>query len=355
MPALIRYPPRTSTNQAPHHVSAYRLAALITFFFCFSLITFWIFTGGSAAHVVSYDWLPVSFLASLCVLFLAPLRNFIHGGRSRFLATLRRISLGGLAETKDGKFGDIILADALTSYAKVIADLYVVVCMFFTPGSSATGRPNRTCGGNLVPLIVAIPSVIRLRQCLIEYLRVRKSPFNPAVGWGGQHLANALKYFTAFPVIIFGTLMSRLPPDQPDYSLNRAWVIASLVQSLYSFYWDVAKDWDLTLFSSAKERLSAEYPAGLRWRTVFEPWTYYSVIALDLVLRLTWIFRLGPGLTRLPDAEKTVFILHFLEVFRRWIWIFFRVETEWVRSTSTGLGLDDILLGDYDGKHEDED
>ncbi|CAI4216455.1 unnamed protein product [Parascedosporium putredinis] len=353
VPALIRYPPRSSTNHAPHHVSAYRLAALISVLFCLSLLTFWTFTGGSPERVVAYDWMPVSFLASLCILFLAPVRSFIHGGRSRFIATLKRISVGGLAESKDGKFGDIILADALTSYAKVLADLYVVMSTFLTPKVSATEVPNRS--GAIVPIIVAIPSLIRLRQCLIEYFRVRRSPHNAATGWGGQHLANALKYSTAFPVIILAALISRVPADQPNYELNRAWVIASLIQSSFTFYWDVAKDWDLTLFTSARERFSAEYPAGLRWRTVFEPWAYYAVIALDLVLRFTWVFRLGPGLVRLRDREKTVFLLQFVEVFRRWVWIFFRVETEWVRSTSSGLGLDDILLGDYDGKHDDED
>src|SRR5690606_26984316 len=108
-------------------------------------------------------------------------------------------------------------------------------------------------------------------------------------------------------------------------------------------------------WNAASSSTPSDYPAGLRWRTVFEPWKYYAVVALDFALRMTWVFRLGPHLTRLPDAERTVIMLQFLEVFRRWVWIFFRVETEWVRSTSSGLGLDDILLGDYDGKHNDED
>jgi hypothetical protein len=45
-----------------------------------------------------------------------------RNGRSRTLATLKRISIGGIAEAQDGKFGDVLLADALTSYAKVLGD-----------------------------------------------------------------------------------------------------------------------------------------------------------------------------------------------------------------------------------------
>jgi hypothetical protein len=41
--------------------------------------------------------------------------------------------------------------------------------------------------------------------------------------------------------------------------------------------------------------------------------------------------------------------MEILEVVRRWMWIFFRVETEWVRTNSVlrGPGLDDVLLTDY--------
>lgn len=351
MPALVRYPPRPSAHHPPHHRTTYRLAAAATTLLALSLSTFWLFTRGDPALAARHDWLPLSLLGSLAVLFYAPVRALSHAGRRRFLATLKRVSVGGLAEARDGKFGDIILADALTSYAKVLADLLVAGCMFLRPGSSATAAPDRSCAGRLVPLVAAIPSLIRLRQCLIEYLRVRRAPFHPSTGWGGQHLANALKYSTAFPVILLSTMLSRGPPGP---GLRLAWLAASLANSAYTFYWDVAKDWDLTLFDT-RERTSPEHPMGLRRRLVFSPWTYYAVIAGDLVLRFAWVFRLDSDLVRLPDPESTVFLLQALEVFRRWVWIFFRVETEWVRSSGSGLGVDDILMADFGGKYEDED
>ena len=79
------------------------------------------------------------------------------------------------------------MADVLTSYAKVLGDLFVSGCMFLSPGISSTGKPDRNCGGAyMVPLIISIPSMIRLRQCLIEFLRVRNNPNkNASTGWGG--------------------------------------------------------------------------------------------------------------------------------------------------------------------------
>jgi hypothetical protein len=81
-----------------------------------------------------------------------------------------------------------------------------------------------------VPLIISIPSMIRLRQCLIEYLRVRRANDEHGTqasrGWGGQHLANALKYSSAFPVIILSALQRGYDPTKIGMSetgLFRLW------------------------------------------------------------------------------------------------------------------------------------
>jgi EXS family len=324
----------------------------------------------------------------LLSLFFLPLRRFSSSGRTRFLTTLRRISIGGLAPSNAGKFGDIILADVLTSYAKIIADLFVSLCMFFSgPDGSATARPDRGCGGQyLVPIIIAIPSIIRLRQCLIEYVRVRNhniknGGMTAQTGWGGQHLANALKYASAFPVIILSALQRNLSLDHEDIgvtetTLYRLWLLAVFINSVYSFYWDVAKDWDLHLFTAIHDKLtgsspttlhshpsSSTSPFGLRERLVFpSPGIYYYAIALDLLLRFTWSLKLSPHLDHFADFESGIFVMETLEVGRRWMWIFFRVETEWVRSLGMGvnraeglLGQEEVLLGDYSGGNSEED
>lgn len=300
--------------------------------------------------------MPLTYLFALVAIFVVPLKKLPTGGRRRFLATLRRVSIGGIAEAQDGKFGDILLADVLTSYAKVFGDLFVTICMFSSPGGSSTKRPDRNCGGTvIVPLIMAVPSLIRFRQCLIEYGRVRRAPYKESTGWGGQHLANALKYSTAFPVLITNAWQRSVEDPATKATLYKAWIFAVMINSLYSFYWDVAKDWDMTLFSSKRERESPYHPVGLRDRLIFRPISlYYAVIGMDLMLRCTWMMKLNGRLDKLSDFEGGIFLVEFLEVLRRWVWIFFRVETEWIRNSSTGLGVDDILLGNYSGKDDDD-
>lgn len=53
---------------------------------------------------------------------------------------------------------------------------------------------------------------------------------------------------------------------------------------------------------------------------------YIWVIASNLVLRCTWTYKLS---AHLRHNYLTVFTIAALEIFRRFQWIFFRVENEW--------------------------
>lgn len=369
VPYLIKYSSRTS-SPLPHHQRIYALATTITAPLLISLLFFWTLTRGRPSAVLAWDIIPQSYLFLLILFFVIPYKRLSPNGRSRFLTILKRISVGGIAETQDGKFGDILLADVLTSYAKVLGDLFVSLCMFFTSGKSSTDKPDRGCGGQyIVPIIISIPSIIRLRQCLIEYMRVRKSPQkSPGQGWGGQHLANALKYSSAFPVIVLSALQRGYDPGRIGLSqtgLYRLWLISLFLNSFYSFYWDVAKDWDLEFFStlfshspfsstSSQQTFSPTSPSlynysqssphqhnhshhllsphphqqnqhwGLRAQTHFHtPSIYYTAIAIDLLLRCTWSLKLSPHLDHWGEMEGSIFVMEMAEVLRRWVWIFF--------------------------------
>jgi hypothetical protein len=195
-----------------------------------ALVLFWIITHGQRSAALAWQKIPQLYLIFLVLYIIIPLHRLSRSGRSRFVQTLKRISIGGIAEAQDGKFGDILLADALTSYAKVLGDWFVSTCMMLSSKTTSTAKPDRGCGGAyLVPLIISIPSIIRLRQCLIEYSRIRRNPTADS-GWGGQHLANALKYSTAFPVIFLSALQRGYDPKtfyMTEAGLFRLWYVCS--------------------------------------------------------------------------------------------------------------------------------
>ena len=74
---------------------------------------------------------------------------------------------------------------------------------------------------------------------------------------------------------------------------------------------------------------------------------YYWVISSNLILRCTWTYKLS---AHLRHNYLTVFTIAALEIFRRFQWIFFRVENEWNKMTtlrpSLELVMDDVRKED---------
>ena len=62
----------------------------------------------------------------------------------------------------------------------------------------------------------------------------------------------ALKYSTAVPVIFLSALKYHVFPDVWISFYRPLWLISSVVNSLYSFYWDIKRDWDLRCRSLQK-------------------------------------------------------------------------------------------------------
>lgn len=182
----------------------------------------------------------------------------------------------------------------------------------------------------------------------------------------------------SFPPVPLSPLDSVFGCRSPDKSRGRTLFL--FINSAYSFYWDVTKDWDLTLLTAS--RSSPEHPYGLRPHRHFpSDRIYYAAIAIDLLLRFSWLWPLSKHLKWLKYHEFGIFIMVLLEVARRWMWIFFRVEAEWgefpflhahdqkivLRAWSCvsdltefdplvrnnrGPAPDDILLGDFSRKFD---
>ena len=241
---MIKYHSRSSSTTASHHERTYRFAILQTIPLALSIVYFWVVTQGQPKLVLAWDFVPQAELILFFLLFFVPIPRTSHTGKSRLLSTMRRISIGNIAETHNGRFGDLLAADALTSLAKPLGDLFISQCMFFSRGVSATDVPNRGCGGSyIVPCLLAYPYLVRLIQCLVEYKRVRDTVMeNPktahTLGWGGQHLANALKYFSAFPVIVLSSMQRATSEPEnvglSDTSVSRLWYAGHIRPSLHN-------------------------------------------------------------------------------------------------------------------------
>jgi hypothetical protein len=81
---------------------------------------------------------------------------------------------------------------------------------------------------------------------------------------------------------------------------------------------------------------------------------YPLAIASNFLLRLAWSLKLSSHLNARAGGGALVFAVEAAEVFRRWVWVFLRVEWECVKmadardtvgTANTAPGLDEMEMG----------
>jgi hypothetical protein len=198
------------------------------------------------------------------------------------------------------------------------------------------------------------PLWLRLNQCLRKYLDT---------GDRMPHLANAFKYTMSQMVTLFGAFhplyllhygeASAHPDGEGGIVVTNYrygsmfqyfWFCLFISSSLYSFCWDVYMDWGL-----GRREYSYLGPRLMFGKQIY----YYLVICADLVLRFLWVMTLIPpqsgGFFTLPVYLSAVQML--LELFRRTIWSFYRLENEH-RQRSTGSGKTNVVPLHFDTGHK---
>ncbi|GER47937.1 EXS (ERD1/XPR1/SYG1) family protein [Striga asiatica] len=219
-------------------------------------------------------------------------------------------------------FADFFLADIFTSMSKVFSDLERSVCRMVhrQVATIAWFEADSVCGSHAVaiPIVLVLPYIFRLFQCLRQYKDTKEK----------TALFNALKYSTAVPVIFLSALKYHVFPEKWTNIYRPLWLLSSLLNSLYSFYWDITRDWDLSCFTRI---FKFSKPHILSYLLYGRKWVYFWVIGSNLILRCTWTYKLS---AHLRHNYLTVFTITVLEMLRRFQWVFFRVENEWNKTNS---------------------
>ena len=101
----------------------------------------------------------------------------------------------------------------------------------------------KVCGSSswLIAFTLCLPYVWRLCQCIRVYRDTGARP----------QLFNALKYSTAFPVIILSSMKYHVTLGQWNSAYKPLWLLSACLNSGYSYYWDIERDWEISFFSSS--------------------------------------------------------------------------------------------------------
>ena len=105
------------------------------------------------------------------------------------------------------------------------------------------------------------------------------------------------------------------------------WFISHGVSAIYTLYWDLINDWGLFKSNSKNFLLRDELIYGHGAQN----WIYYLAVIEDSILRFAWVghffLKTTVWTTSTGHAVLTT-IFGLLEIFRRFVWNFFRLENE---------------------------
>jgi hypothetical protein len=117
------------------------------------------------------------------------------------------------------------------------------------------------------------------------------------------------------------------PGPAPTWPLLRMlWVALGCVQTVYALAYDVIMDWGL---------VAGRGPGRWRWRlrenTIYPRPVYFCAAVANAGLRCAWLSRLlvypaWIGGTHTSASQTYTFVIALLELTRRFIWNFIRVE-----------------------------
>jgi len=225
-------------------------------------------------------------------------------------------------------FFTVYCADVFTSMVKVFQDIAWTIGFVVSGDFLASEDKHQIAIHDwqhsvfyknfLIPLICLLPLWFRFNQCLRKYLDT---------GSRFPNLANAFKYAMSQTVTLFGAfhplyLMAGGHEVGNGVSLFQFfWMALFVASSLYSFTWDVYMDWGLGRPEHNFLGPRLMFPNRLY---------YYGVIAADLVLRSMWVLSLIPPQSgaKFEIPAYLTAVTMSLELLRRTLWAFFRLENE---------------------------
>ncbi|KAJ8959287.1 hypothetical protein NQ318_021972 [Aromia moschata] len=278
---------------------------------------------------------PLALVIIMVVFVINPIKIFRYEARFWALKVMAKVFLAPFFYVS---FADFWIADQLNSLVTLFTDLQYFVCFYLTNPSWSVGVDGNRCVVNHVGIrafMACLPPWFRFAQCLRRY-RDTKEAF--------PHIVNAVKYATSFFVVAFSALnkIYDTGSDSGENAFFYLWITASLISSCYAYTWDIKLDWGLFDAKAGDNKF-------LREEIVYSStWFYYFAIVEDFILRFGWAFLISMTEMGYALENSMVTFLAPLEVFRRFVWNFFRLENEHLNNCGKFRAVRDISVAPLD-------
>ncbi|KAM9844894.1 xenotropic and polytropic retrovirus receptor 1 homolog isoform 2-T2 [Aulostomus maculatus] len=317
------------------HQHLFEIAGLLGVLWCVSLLSCLF----SKSIPVPMQANPLALYGFFLLFLINPFKTCYYKSRFWLLKLLFRVVTAPFHRVG---FADFWLADQLNSLVVVLMDLEYMICFYSFEldwkehDGLISSNGKEVCNSysyGVRAVIQCLPAWFRFVQCLRRY-RDTKRAF--------PHLVNAGKYSTSFFVVTFSALYSthKAEPYDDAKIFFYLYISCLIVSSCYTLVWDLKMDWGL-LDRNAGEN------TFLREEIVYPHKAYYySAIVEDVLLRFSWTLTITlgalSGFHGISDILAT--ILAPMEVFRRFVWNFFRLENEHLNNCGEFRAVRDISV-----------
>ncbi|KAM0983860.1 hypothetical protein ACFX2I_011270 [Malus domestica] len=252
------------------------------------------------------ELLPLFLLLLVIVILLCPFNIIYRSSRYFFLVCVFHCICAPLYKVT---LPDFFLADQLTSQVQAFRSLPFYICYY---GGGDYKVRKTTCRSDdvfkIFTFIVAcVPYWSRLLQCIRRLVEEK----DPMQGYNG------LKYF--FTIVAVSMRIAYTHNKDVNWKILAG--IFSIVAAIYGTYWDLVVDWGLLQRRSKnrwlRDKLLVPYKS-----------VYFIAMVLNVLLRFAWLQTVLNFSVSFMHTQTMISVVASLEIIRRGIWSFFRLENE---------------------------
>lgn len=279
------------------------------------------------------ELLPLILVLALIAILLCPLNIVYRSSRVFFLTCLLHCICAPLYKVT---LPDFFMADQFTSQGQALRSFEFYICYY---GWGDFKHRESTCKSSRIFIafsfiVVVIPYWSRFLQCVRRLFEEK----DKMQGY------NALKYFLTIAAVCLRTA----------YTIDKgmgwkvlAWIF-SVSTAIFSTYWDLVIDWGL-LQRHSKNR-------WLRDKLLIpQKSVYFAAMVLNVLLRFAWLQTILNFNSSFLHRQAMISIVASLEIIRRGMWNFFRVENEHLNNVGKYRAFKSVPLPFNYEEDEDKD
>ncbi|KAH0923970.1 hypothetical protein HID58_023988 [Brassica napus] len=256
------------------------------------------------------ELLPLFLLGAMLLVLVLPLNILYRSSRFFFLTCLFHFLAAPLYKVT---LPDFFLGDQLTSQVQALRSIQFYICHY---GWGDFKQRQNTCGRSevyniFIYVVAVIPYLSRLLQCIRRMFEERSL----------EQGYNGVKYFLTILAVCLRTAYGFDKNKNHKFILKVLAGSASVLAAVFCTYWDFVYDWGL-LNRTSKNRWLRDKLLVPHKRV------YFIAMILNVVLRFAWLQTVLDFEINFLHTQTVLMVVACLEIIRRGIWNFFRLENE---------------------------